>query len=111
MPLVEFAYNNSYKASIGMAPYKNLYGRKCKSPFHWDEVGEKAIVGPELVQKTVKRIQVIQQQMKAAQDRYKSYVDKRQRPLKFKVSDSVFLKVLPTKGVIWLRVKGKLDPR
>ncbi|WOG95287.1 hypothetical protein DCAR_0414599 [Daucus carota subsp. sativus] len=39
LPLVEFSYNNSYHASIGMPPYEALYGRKCRSPICWDEVG------------------------------------------------------------------------
>ena len=44
LPLVEFAYNNSYHSSIGMSPYEALYGRKCRSPLVWDEVGEKKIL-------------------------------------------------------------------
>ena len=48
--LVEFAYNNSYHGSIGMAPYEALYGRKCRSPICWTKVGERKILGPELVQ-------------------------------------------------------------
>ena len=49
LPLVEFAYNNSYQATIGIPLYEALYGRKCRSPLHWDEVGEKAVVRLELV--------------------------------------------------------------
>jgi hypothetical protein len=45
--LVEFAYNNSFQSSIGMAPYEALYGRKCRSPICWDEVGVRKILGPE----------------------------------------------------------------
>jgi hypothetical protein len=41
LPLVEFAYNNSFQATIGMAPYEALYGRKCRSSLYWDEIGEK----------------------------------------------------------------------
>ena len=52
LPLVEFAYNNSYHASIGMAPYEALYRRKCRSPVCWEEVGERALAGPELVEIT-----------------------------------------------------------
>jgi hypothetical protein len=52
LPLVEFAYNNSFQATIGMAPYVALYGRKCQSPLYWDEVGERQLLGPELVQDT-----------------------------------------------------------
>ena len=59
LPLVEFSYNNSYHSSIGMAPFEALYGRKCRSPLCWDEVGEKKILGPELVQHTKQSIEKI----------------------------------------------------
>ena len=60
LPLVEFCFNNSYQSSIGMKLYNALYGRKCRSPFCWDEVGEKNIWGPELVQHTKQSIKKIQ---------------------------------------------------
>ena len=68
LPLVEFAYNNSYQATIKMPPYEALYGRKCQSPLHWDEVGERMLLGPELVNQAVEKIQVVRQRMKEAQD-------------------------------------------
>ena len=49
LPLVEFAYNNSYQASIKAAPYEALYGRKCRSPIWWDDFGERRLLGPETV--------------------------------------------------------------
>ena len=49
LPLVEFAYNNSYQARIKVAPYEALYGRKCRSPICWDDVGERRLLGPEIV--------------------------------------------------------------
>lgn len=52
LPLVEFAYNNSYQASIGMAPYEALYGRPCRSPLCWAENEDVIALGPELVQET-----------------------------------------------------------
>ena len=55
LPLIEFAYNNSYHASIEMAPYEALYGRKCRSPLCW-EVGERQLTGPELVQITSEKV-------------------------------------------------------
>ena len=64
--LVEFAYNNSYQATIQMAPYEALYGQKCRSPLHWDEVGERAWLGPELLQQAVDKIQVVRERIKAA---------------------------------------------
>nr|GEY27966.1 hypothetical protein [Tanacetum cinerariifolium] len=56
IPLVEFSYNNSYHASIKAAPFEVLYGRKCRSPICWAEVGEAQLIGPELVQETTKKI-------------------------------------------------------
>ena len=50
LPLVEFAYNNSYHASIGMAPYEALYRRRCRSLLYWTEVGDKKLLGPQTVQ-------------------------------------------------------------
>ena len=54
--MVEFAYNNSYQATIGMAPYEALYGKKCKSPLYWDEVGERKILGPKAVAEMIEKI-------------------------------------------------------
>ena len=59
LPLIEFSYNNSYHASIGMPPFEALYGRKCRFPIYWDEVGERRILGPELVQQTKEKIELI----------------------------------------------------
>ena len=56
MYLVEFAYNNSWHASIGMPPFEALYGRKCRAPTCWDEVGERDIEGPELVRVTNEKV-------------------------------------------------------
>ncbi|WP_375697397.1 hypothetical protein, partial [Bartonella sp. AC329YNZD] len=52
LPLMEFAYNNSYHSSIGMAPYEALYGRPCRSPTCWLDFGEQLLWGPDLVQQT-----------------------------------------------------------
>ena len=60
LPLVKFSYNNNFHASIGMAPYEALYGRKCKSPIYWIKVGERQILGPEIVQLTTDQIKVIE---------------------------------------------------
>ncbi|GJQ97507.1 putative reverse transcriptase domain-containing protein [Tanacetum coccineum] len=73
--LFEFSYNNSYHASIKAAPFKALYGRKCRSPICWTEVGEAQILGPELIQETIEKIVQIKQRMQVAHDRQKSYAD------------------------------------
>ena len=56
LPLIEFSYNNSYHSSIGMAPYEALYGRKCRTPLCWAEVGDKGIIVPEIVQEITQKI-------------------------------------------------------
>ena len=45
LPLIEFAYNNSYQSSIKMAPYEALYGRKCRTPLYWTELSEGRYMG------------------------------------------------------------------
>nr|GEX03989.1 reverse transcriptase domain-containing protein [Tanacetum cinerariifolium] len=68
-PLVKFSYNNSYHATIKAAPFEALYGRKCRSPVCWTEVGEAQILGPELIQETTEKIVQIKDRMQAARDR------------------------------------------
>ncbi|KAL4025568.1 hypothetical protein IC575_013970 [Cucumis melo] len=82
--LMEFAYNNSFQAIIGMAPFEALYGKCCRSPVYWGEI---------------------------AQSRQKSYGDVRQKDLEFDVGDKVFLKIAPMKGVLRFERRGKLSPR
>ncbi|KAM1241193.1 hypothetical protein ACFX2J_046417 [Malus domestica] len=95
LPLVEFAYNNSYHSSIGMAPYKALYGRVCQMPLCWAEASERVLLGPEIVDTTNANIQLIKRNLKAAQDRQKSIVDKHSRDREYKVGDYAFLKLTP----------------
>ena len=111
LPLVEFAYNNSFQASIGMAPFEALYGRRCQSPVCWVDVGEKKLLGPELVQLTVEKVSLIKERLKAAQSRQKSYADNRRRDLEFEVGDHFFLKVSPMKSIMRFGRKGKFSPR
>ena len=66
LSLVEFDYNNSYHSSIEMAPYKALYGRKCRSPFCWEEVGERKLLGPEIIQMTSEKINLIHKRLQTA---------------------------------------------
>ncbi|GKD67285.1 putative nucleotidyltransferase, ribonuclease H [Tanacetum coccineum] len=73
--LVEFAYNNSWHASIKAAPFELLYGRKCRAPICWDEVGERLIEGPELIEITNEKVAVAKEKLKEARSRQKSYAD------------------------------------
>ncbi|GJR57345.1 putative reverse transcriptase domain-containing protein [Tanacetum coccineum] len=111
LPLVEFSYNNSYHASIKAAPFEALYGRKCRSPVCWAEVGEVQLTGPKIVQETTEKIVQIKQRMQAARDRQKSYADLKRKLMDFQVGDKVMLKVSPWKGVVRFGKQGKLNPR
>nr|GEY65194.1 putative reverse transcriptase domain-containing protein [Tanacetum cinerariifolium] len=90
LPLVEFSYNDSYHASIKVAPYEALYGRKCRSPVCWSEIKNRLL---------------------AARSRQKSYADKRAKPLEFEVGDMALLKVSPWNGFVRFGKHGKLSPR
>ncbi|GKV24406.1 hypothetical protein SLEP1_g34021 [Rubroshorea leprosula] len=111
LPLLEFAYNNSYHASIKMAPYEALYGRRCKSPICWTDVGERSLLGLELIQQATEKVHLIREHLRVAQSRQKSYADNRRHDLEFAVRKKVFLKVSPTKGVVRFGIRGKLSPR
>ena len=67
LPLVEFAYNNSYQASIQMAPYEALYGRPCRSLICWTEVGEHSIAGSDMIQDTSEKVELIRKRLFTAQ--------------------------------------------
>ncbi|GKC05725.1 putative reverse transcriptase domain-containing protein, partial [Tanacetum coccineum] len=95
LPLVEFSYNNSYHTSIKAAPFEALYGQKCRSPICWAEVGDAQLTGPEIVHETTEKIIQIKKRIQAAQDRQKSYADRKRKPLEFEVGDKVMLKVSP----------------
>ena len=94
-----------------MTPYEALYGRRCRTPVCWGEVGERKLIGPELVQATSENVKLIREKLKTAQERQKSYADKRRRDLEFEVGDKVFLKLSPWKGILRFGRKGKLSPR
>ena len=99
LSLIEFAYNNCFQSTIGMASYEALYGRKCRSPVHWDKARERQYLGLDMVVQTTEAIKLIRQRMKIAQSRQKSYTDKKRRPLEFEIGSKVFLKISPMKGV------------
>ncbi|GJW09030.1 putative reverse transcriptase domain-containing protein [Tanacetum coccineum] len=111
LPLVEFSYNNSYHASIKAAPFEAPYGRKCRSPVCWAEVGQVQLTGLEIVQETTEKIIQIKQRIQVTRDRKKSYADLKRKPMDFQVGDKVMLKVLPWKWVVRFGKRGKLNPR
>ena len=111
LALMEFTYNNSYQASIEMAPFEALYGRKCMTPLCWDKVGERRLVGPELVQITSDKVKVVCDNFKIARVRQRSYADNLRRDLQFEIGDRVFLKISLWKGILRFGRQGKLDTR
>ncbi|KAM2491167.1 hypothetical protein PS1_042866 [Malus domestica] len=111
LDLMEFAYNNSFHSSIGMSPFEALYGKACRTPLCWSEVGERILEGPEIVDETTQNIQVIKSNLKVAQDRQKSLADRHTTDRMYNVGDYVFLKLSPWRGVVRFGKKGKLSPR
>nr|GEY83789.1 retrotransposon protein, putative, Ty3-gypsy subclass [Tanacetum cinerariifolium] len=108
---VEFAYNNSWHASIKGAPFELLYGRKCRAPICWNKVRERVIEGPELVKVTNEKVVIAKEKLKEALSQQKSYVGRHRRALEFKSGDRVFFKVSPCRGVQRFGLKGKLSSR
>ena len=94
-----------------MTPYEALYGRPCRSPLCWTEVGESSITAPNLIRDTSEKVSLIQQRLLTAQSRQKSYADVLRRPLEFEVGDHVFLKVMLKRGVVRFGKLLKLLPR
>ena len=66
LSLIKFTYNNSFHSSIEMAPFKALYGRRCRTPLCWYESGKTTMLGPEVVQETTEKIKMIQEKMIAS---------------------------------------------
>ncbi|GJR70407.1 putative reverse transcriptase domain-containing protein [Tanacetum coccineum] len=108
---IEFLHNNSYHTSIKAASFEALYGRKCRSPVCWAEVGQVQLTGPKMVRETTEKIIQIKQRIQAARDIQKSYADLKCKPMEFQVGDRFMLKVSPWKRVIRFGKQGKLNPR
>ncbi|WVZ88944.1 hypothetical protein U9M48_035411 [Paspalum notatum var. saurae] len=111
LPYAEFSYNNIYQASLKRAPFEVLYGRRCRTPLLWDQVGEKVVFGLDMVKEAERQVQEVRNNLKLAQSRQKSYADHRRRELTFEIRDHVYLKVSPIQGLRRFKVKGKLAPR
>ena len=111
LPLIEFTYNNSFHASIGMTSYEALYGKRCKTLLFWYQDGEAVLVGPELLEQTIEKVRMVRNRMQASQSRQKAYADRRRRPLEFAAGDHVFLRVTRTTGVGRALCSRKLSPK
>ncbi|KAE8696810.1 hypothetical protein F3Y22_tig00110641pilonHSYRG00037 [Hibiscus syriacus] len=91
LPLVEFVYNNIYQASIQMAPYRALYGHKCKTPLRWKKLSEGQILGPDFNRETKEKVQLIQSRLKEASDKHRSYANLKRKDKSWTSSFSVGL--------------------
>ncbi|GKE80379.1 hypothetical protein Tco_1550379, partial [Tanacetum coccineum] len=74
-------------------PFEALYGRKCRSPVCWAEVGDSQLISPEIIHETTEKIVQIKSRIQAARDRQKSYADKRRKPLEFQAENKILAKV------------------
>nr|CAE05320.2 OSJNBa0056L23.18 [Oryza sativa Japonica Group] len=111
LPYAEFSYNHSYQASLQMSPNEALYGRKCRTPLLWDQTGERQVFGTDILREAEEKVKIIQERLRVAQSRQKSYADNRRRDLVFEEGDYVYLRVTPLRGVHRFQTKGKLAPR
>ncbi|XP_024164285.1 uncharacterized protein LOC112171315 [Rosa chinensis] len=93
------------------ARFTSKFWRKCRTPLCWDEVAERQLIGPEIIEITTDKIKVIRKRLKTAQNRQKSYTDNRRKHLEFQVGDWVFLKLSPWKGVVRFDKHEKLSQR
>jgi hypothetical protein len=94
-----------------MSPFEALYGRKCRTPLAWSEVGERTLFGPTIIEQAEEKVEKVCENLRIAQSRQKSYANKRRRELTFAVGDRVYLNVSPLRGTKRFLVKGKLAPR
>jgi hypothetical protein len=111
LPYAEFSYNNSHQASIEMAAFEALYGRKCTTPLLWSGVGERSFFGPDIITDAEEKVCLIRDRLKIAQSRQNSYADSKCTEVTYEVGDKAYLQVSPLCGVKRFGVKGKLAPR
>ncbi|XP_070032611.1 uncharacterized protein [Nicotiana tomentosiformis] len=96
LPLAEFTYNNSYQSSIQMDPYEALYGRRCRLPISWFDLGDARLLGTDLVCDAMEKVKKIQEELHTAQSRQKSYANWKVRDVAYMVAEKVLLRVSPS---------------
>lgn len=107
----EFSYNNSYKASLKMAPFEVLCGCKCWTPLNWSETRERQLIVPDIIWKAEEQIRIVRENLKATQSRQKSSYDHKHLGSTYYPGDQAYLRVTPMRGTHRFGVKGKLSPR
>jgi hypothetical protein len=111
LPLVEFAYNNGYQASLKMSPFEVLYGRSCNTPISWSNLVNRISLGPDMLREMEQQVTQIKQNMKVAQNRQKNYVDQKRTPREFKMGDHVYLRIKPRRSSLKMGACAKLAPQ
>ena len=106
LPYAEFSYNNSYQTSLKMAPFEALYGRRCRTPLSWDEVGDRQLFGPDLIKESEQKVKLIRDRLKVAQSRKKSYVDSKHKETVYEVGDRAYLEYPHFEGRSALELRG-----
>jgi hypothetical protein len=111
LPYAEFSYNNSCQASLKMAPFEALYGRKCQTPLMWSEVGERTFFGPAAIVEAEENVAKVRENLKIAWSRQKSYADRKRKDVSFGEGEHVYLNVSPLRRTKRFHIKEKLSPR
>jgi hypothetical protein len=108
--LVEFAYNNSYQASLKTSPFEVLYGSPCNTPVSWSNPINKISIGLDMLKEMEQQVTQIKQNLKVAQNRQKSYADQKRTPREFKMGDHVYLRINPRRSSLKMGACAKLVP-
>jgi hypothetical protein len=93
-----------------LQPFKVLYRHRCRTPLNWNKPREKVIFGCDLVEEAEATIHHIQDNLRASKSHQETYANKRRRPLEFEVSDHVYLRFSPMRGMKRFCMKGKFIP-
>eukprot|EP00253_Pinus_taeda_P007798 PITA_07798 len=109
--LVEFAYNNGYHTSTQLSPFEVLYGRKCRTPSSWGGPEDKLSLGPEMLKEMEDMVKKVHANLKAAQDRQKSFADRKRRFKEYQIGDHVFVRIQARRSTLQWSGCAKLAPR
>eukprot|EP00253_Pinus_taeda_P006077 PITA_06077 len=109
--LVEFAYNNGYHASLQMSPFEVLYGWRCRTPSSWSGPEDKLVLGPEMLKEMEQMLKKVRANLKVAQDRQKSYADRKRNLKEFQVGEHVYVRIRAKKSTLQWSGCTKLSPR
>eukprot|EP00253_Pinus_taeda_P007149 PITA_07149 len=109
--LVEFSYNNGYHTSTQLSPFEVLYGRKCRTPSSWGGPEDKLNLGLEMLKDMEDMVRKVRANLKAAQDRQKSFADRKRRFTEYKVGDRVFVRIQTRRSTLQWSGCAKLAPR